>query len=95
MLRHREKREYDSALMAKAVTRLCMRAAISVYIVYLAWRVLSGMLKGGSPISTQLVIFICILFVGVASAFFVYAWKEYKKALKAAEMPEIQNNVDE
>ncbi len=88
------KKEYDSPLRAKALTGFCMRAAIAAYIVYLAWRVLSGMLKGASPISTLLAIFICVLFVGAAVAFCVYAWKEYKKALKAAELPEIQN-IDE
>ena len=91
MVKQTVKKEYDRALTAKALTALCLRVAIAAYIVYLAWRVISGMLKGGSPIPSLAVIIICILFLGVALVFCAYAWKEYKKALKAAQLPEPKN----
>ena len=83
MLKQTGKMEYDSALKAKALTGLSLRAVIAGYIVYLAWKVLSGMLNGASPIPTFAVIVICILFLGCALAFCVYAWKVYKKGSKS------------
>ncbi len=94
MLKQTVKIEYDSQLKAKALTGFGMRLVIAAYIVYLAWRVLSGMLKGETPIPSLAVIIISALFLGAAIAFCVYAWRVYKKALKAAELPETQNSGD-
>lgn len=80
------KKEHDYALMSRALTNLTLRVAIAGYIVYLAFKIMNGTQNGGS-IPAWGVWLICIIFVAAAFAFCLYAWKLYRKALKAAEIP--------
>ena len=42
--------EYDIQKRAKAGTAATLRAVISVYVIYLGWTVLKGVLNGSSPV---------------------------------------------
>ncbi len=80
------KKEYDMALRNRAVTGLMLRGLVAAYIVYLAWMILSGTLKGGSPIPAWGAWLISIVLASAALAFCAFAWKGFRKALKAAEI---------
>lgn len=91
------KKEHDYALMTRALTNLSLRVAVAGYMVYLAWKIMSGTQNGGTNIPVWGVWLICIIFVLAALAFCFYAWKLYLKALKAAEIhkPQKMNETDE
>ena len=78
-------KSYDPALQRKALTGLGLRVLVAGYLGYLAWKIFSGMLSGG-PIPVWGVWLICLGFAAVAAVFCVYAWRAYRKALKAAEI---------
>ncbi len=72
-------------MKSKALTGLMLRVIVAAYIIYLAWKILSGMWTS-SPIPVWGILLICLAFAGVAAVFCVYAWKFYKNGLKAAEI---------
>ncbi len=82
----KQKKEYDPATMGKAMSGMALRVIVSAYLVYLAWKILSETLNGGSPIPAWGAWLIFLLFVGAAAYFCVYAWKRYKKELKSADI---------
>lgn len=81
-----QKKEYDIAKKSKALTGLLLRVAVAAYIAYLAWKILSGMLEGSSPIPVFAVWLICIVLTAGALGFCIFSWKAYQKAMKAAEI---------
>ena len=89
-----QKKEYDMVQRNRAITGLGLRVVVSAYIVYLAWKILTGMISGSSPIPTWAVLLICIVLTGVALVFCVYSWKSFRKALKAAEYSAVPESKD-
>lgn len=82
----KREKAYDMTRKAGAVTGLVLRAAIAGYLAYLAWHILRGAQKGGSPIPEWGAWLICLAFAAAAAGFCLYAWRAYQKGLKAAEL---------
>ena len=93
-----KKKEYDPGLMGRAISGLGLRVLVAAYIVYIAWKVLSGTLAGGSPIPDWGAWLIFLAFAAAAAAFCVYAWMQFRKILKGAEVSDVpqpsSNNSD-
>jgi len=81
------KKEYDMAMLGKNLTGLSLRVVISGYIVYLAWKILSGSLDGTSPIPEWGSWLIFAAFTAAAVAFCAFAVRKYLDARKAAALP--------
>ena len=79
--------EYDIQKRAKAGTAATLRAVISVYVIYLGWTVLKGVLNGSSPVPVWVGWLVAIVFTAGAVAFGVYTWKTYLRDREAARLP--------
>lgn len=80
-----KKKHYHVVRKNKADTKALFRAIVCGYLFYLAWQLVN---TGGSdssfpPIAGWLA---GGLFAAAAIGFGVYFWREYKKALKEAEL---------
>lgn len=80
-----QKKKYDPVMTGRALTTLALRIAVAGYIVYLAWKIFSGMLAGTSPIPEWAVWLIGIVLAAAALAFCVYSIRVFLKARQAAE----------
>lgn len=80
------KKEYDPVKIGRALTSLALRAAVAGYIVYLSWKILSGMLEGTSTIPEAGAWVISVILAAAAIGFLGYALKEFLTARKAAEV---------
>jgi hypothetical protein len=90
-----QKKEYDTVLRGRAYTGLGLRVLVAGYMVYLAWKLLSNMLGGKGSIPEWGVYAICVVFAAAAVGFCVYAWKGFRKALKAAELTPAPETITE
>ena len=86
-MRDENRFEYDVQKRAKAGTAATLRAVISVYVIYLAWTVLKGVLNGTSPVPVWVGWLVAVVFTGAAVAFPVYTWKIYQRDKEAARLP--------
>ncbi len=82
--------DYDVQARARAGSAAIFRAAVSVYIIYLAVRILRGVLDGSSTVPAWIGWLTSLLFIAGAIAFGIYTWKCYRRDLKAAKLPEQQ-----
>ncbi|WP_143162414.1 hypothetical protein [Sporobacter termitidis] len=80
-------KKYDPALRSRAWAGLALRAAVAGYLIYLAVKIVSGMMEGG-PVPSWGAWGIAAAFAAVAVCFCVYAWKAFRKAWKAAALSE-------
>lgn len=81
-----QKKGYDPVLIGRALTSLALRVAVAGYIVYLAWKILSGMLGGTSPIPSWGAWVMSLVLAAAAIGFCYYALREFLKARKSAEV---------
>lgn len=81
-------------MVNKAMTGLVLRLAIAGYIGYLAWQILTGTIKGGSPIPLWGAWLIFAAFIAVGVVFCVYAVKQYLIIRKLAELPEAEDTTE-
>lgn len=88
----KQKKEYDPVIMGKAISHMAMRVVVSGYLAYLAWKVLTEALNGGSPIPDWGAWLIFLAFVAAAAYFCVYSWRQYKKALKSSEISDSEES---
>ena len=91
----KQKKEYDPAITGKAISGMALRVIVSGYVVYLAWKVLTGALNGGSPIPAWGAWLIFLAFVAAAAYFCVYAVKQFKIALKSADISADAQKIDD
>ena len=91
----KQKKEYDPAITGKAISGMALRVIVSGYVVYLAWKVLTGALSGGSPVPAWGAWLIFLAFVAAAAYFCVYAVKQFKIALKSAEISVDAQMIDD
>ena len=87
--------EYDIQKRAKAGTAATLRAVISVYVIYLGWKVLKGVLNGSSPVPVWVGWLVAIVFTAAAIAFGVYTWKTWHRDLEAARLPANDGDCEE
>jgi TRAP-type C4-dicarboxylate transport system permease small subunit len=79
--------KYDEALRSKAIGTSAIRAVVAGYLVYLGYTLIRDWLRGGSTMSPWVAWGIGLLFCIGGAAFGLYTWKQYRAALKAAELP--------
>lgn len=91
-----ERFEYDVQKRARAGTAATLRAAVSVYLIYLGWTVIRGIRNGDSPVPIWVGGLAALVFAVAAIGFGVYAWKIYRRDLEAARLPEraVEENPD-
>ena len=87
--------EYDIQKRARAGTAATLRAAISLYIIYLAWSILKGVQNGSSPVPVWAGWLAAIVFTAAAIAFGVYTWKTWHRGLEAARLPANDGGCEE
>lgn len=81
--------------MSKATTAMVLRIVVSFYVVYLGYKVLSGVLSGGSPIPLWGAWLVFLGFTAAAIYFCVFALVKFLKARKAAEICESGQSGDD
>ena len=79
--------EYDIQKRARAGTAATFRALVSVYLIYLGWTVLKGVLNGSSAVPAWAGWLTAVVFTAAAAAFGVYTWKTWRRDLEAARFP--------
>ncbi len=84
-----KKKEYDPGLMGKAISGLGLRVLVAAYIVYTAWKVLSGVLNGRSPIPEWGAWAIFSVFAVASIAFCIYAVKQFLLQLRSSEISSV------
>lgn len=90
-----QKKEYDAVMRGRAYTGLGLRVLVAGYMVYLAWKIVSNMSGGSGSLPEWGAYAISIVFTTVAAGFCVYAWKAFRKALKAAEITAVPETAGE
>ncbi len=86
-MRDENRFEYDVQKRAKAGTAATLRAVISIYVMYLGWNVLKGVVNGNSPVPVWVGWLVAVVFTGAAVAFLIYTWKTYQRDKEAARLP--------
>ena len=94
-MRDENRFEYDIQKRAKAGTAATLRAVISVYVIYLGWTVLKGVLNGTSPVPVWVGWLVAIVFTAAAIAFGFYTWKTWRRDLEAARLPANDGDCEE
>ncbi|HWP50182.1 MAG TPA: hypothetical protein VN626_00660 [Clostridia bacterium] len=89
-----QKKEHDLEMVSKALKKLALRGAMAVYLVFLAWKIFSGMLNGSSPIPILGIWLICLVLASVAIGFCAFALMAYQKALKTAELSPAPESIN-
>lgn len=84
----KKRKSYDMVMVGRAGTFLAFRLAVSGYIGYLAWQILSGGLAGESPIPLWGSWVIFAAFVAAALYFTAFSLREFIKIRKAAVFPD-------
>ena len=85
MMERREKKHYNVVRKNKADTKALFRVLLCGYLVYLAWQLIRS--GGSTPSFPPLVAWLLGgMFLLAAAGFGRYAWGEYKRALKEAEL---------
>lgn len=79
---------YDVQKRARAGTAASMRAIVAAYLLYLAWRLFKGALKGESSMPAPLSYGAAAVFALFAVAFGVYIYKRWRTDVEAARLPE-------
>ena len=82
----RKEKKLDPAIMGKAASGLVLRALVAAYIVYMAWKVLSGTLNGSSPIPEWGAWTIFMAFALAAAVFCAFSVKQFILLLKEAKI---------
>ncbi len=83
----KQKKEYDMAILSKALTGLGLRVILAGYLIYLAWKVLKGTLAGGPiPLWGGWLVFAVFACSGVV--FCVFSVRQYLIARKEATLRE-------
>jgi len=77
------KKRYHVVRKQQADLRALLRGLVSAYLLYLAFRLASG---GGSELPPPVRALICVLFLAGGVLFGLYTWKQYRTALKEAEL---------
>lgn len=93
----KEQPKYDIQLRNRASTALVLRVVVAGYLLYLVYKIISGVMGGDSPIPPWAVWLIGGAMAVAAAAFLVYAWKRYRADMKAARFTqeEPQERADE
>ena len=91
----KEKKQYDLALKSRAYSGLALRVVVAAYIVYLGWKVLSGTLSAGGPIPDWGAWLIFAGFSAAGVGFCVFAFLQFKKLVKAAQLPPERQTGDD
>ena len=94
-MRDENRFEYDIQKRAKAGTAATLRAVISVYVIYLGWTVLKGVLNGTSPVPVWVGWLVAIVFTAASIAFGFYTWKTWRRDLEAARLPANDGDCEE
>ena len=94
-MRDENRFEYDIQKRAKAGTAATLRAVISVYVIYLGWTVLKGVLNGTSPVPVWVGWLVANVFTAAAIAFGFYTWKTWRRDLEAARLPANDGDCEE
>ena len=94
-MRDENRFEYDVQKRAKAGTAATLRAVISIYVIYLAWTVLKGVLNGTSPVPVWVGWLVAIVFTAAAIAFGFYTLKTWRRDLEAARLPANDGDCEE
>jgi len=76
------KKRYHVVRKQQADLRALLRGLVSAYLLYLAFRLAAG----GSELPPPIRVLICVLFLAGGALFGLYTWKQYRTALKEAEL---------
>ncbi|NCB73268.1 MAG: hypothetical protein EOM51_00775 [Clostridia bacterium] len=82
----RKENKIDPGLLGRAMSGLVLRVLVAAYIVYMAWKVLSGTLDGTSPIPEWGAWAIFSAFALAAAVFCAFAVKQFLLLRKEAEI---------
>ncbi len=77
------KKRYHVVRKQQADLRALFRGLVSAYLLYLAFRLATD---SGSELPPLVRVLICILFLAGGALFGLFAWKQYRTALKEAEL---------
>lgn len=81
----KEKKRYHVVRKNKADAKVMLRGAVCGYLLYLAWRLVNRSVAEPSlPLAAGWVV--GGLFAAAAAAFGIFSWREYRKALREAEL---------
>lgn len=90
-----DKAEYNVQRRSRAGTTASLRAVAAGYLIWLGWTLLRDMLNGSSTLPVWLSWTASIGFAAIGAAFGWYTWKRYQADMKAAELPETDNDTDQ
>lgn len=86
-------KKYDLQRKARAGTSAGLRGLVAAYLIYLGWKILNGALAGSFPAGQWIGVLIGVAFILAALGFGVYILRRYRLDLKAAELPEDQEEL--
>jgi len=85
---------YDVQLKNRATLRGSFRGVVCVYLVYMAVNMVKGAYSGATTMTVATAYLIAAAFTAVAAVFGAYAWRQYKRDLAAAVLPENSGEND-
>ena len=81
----REKKHYHVTSKSRADTAAVLRAAVAVYLLYLAWKIATAS-GADASFSQPVSLLIGGAFAAAALAFGWYTWRRYRADLRGAEL---------
>ena len=84
--------EYDVQMRARAGVAATLRALVAGYLLYTGWRIYKGSSDGSSSMSITTACIIAVAFAAVAAAFGIYTFRQWRRDVEAARMPEPEDD---
>ena len=86
---------YDVQRRNRASTAATLRGVVALYLIYIGWKIASGSVSEDASISLWAGVLIGVLFIVAAIGFGVYTVWRYRADMKAAVLPEKQEESQE
>ena len=84
--------EYDIQMRGRAGVAATLRALVAGYLLYTGWRLYKGSASGSSDMSITTACIIAVVFAAAAAAFGIYTFRQWRRDVEAARMPEPEDD---
>ncbi len=91
-MKDNDRLEYDVQMRARAGVAATLRALVTGYLLYTGWRIYKGSAGGSSSMPITTACIIALAFAAIAAAFGIYTFRQWRRDVEAARMPDPEDD---
>ena len=85
--------KYDVQKRARAGVAATLRVIVAGYLIYIGYRIYKGAADGSSTMSVTTACMIAVLFALAAIVFGIYTYRQWRREVEAARLPEPEDDT--